>query len=104
MQKIKIVAAGDSSILIEFGREINEEINRKITTTVQLIHAQQIEGVVDMIPAFCTLLINYDPRIVSFEKMRKRIQELVKMEVKAGTGRKKVLRFRSVMAESMGRI
>ena len=90
MQKIKIVAAGDSSILIEFGREINEEINRKITTTVQLIHAQQIEGVVDMIPAFCTLLINYDPRIVSFEKMRKRIQELVKMEVKAGTGRKKV--------------
>lgn len=64
MQKIKIVAAGDSSILIEFGREINEEINRKITTTVQLIHAQQIEGVVDMIPAFSTLLINYDPRIV----------------------------------------
>ena len=90
MQKIKIVAAGDSSILIEFGREINEEINRKITTTVQLIHAQQIEGVVDMIPAFSTLLINYDPRIVSFEKMRKRIQELVKMEVKAGTGRKKI--------------
>ena len=43
-----------------------------------------------MIPAFSTLLINYDPRIVSFEKMRKRIQELVKMEVKAGTGRKKI--------------
>ena len=34
MQNIKIVAAGDSSLLIEFGNEINEEINRKITTSI----------------------------------------------------------------------
>lgn len=90
MQNIKIVAAGDSSILITFGNEINEEINRKITTIVQLMHDQQIEGVVDMIPAFCSLLINYDPRIISYEKMRKRMQEMVKMDVKGGAGRKRV--------------
>lgn len=90
MQNIRIVAAGDSSILIEFGNEINEEVNRKITMIVQLMHAQHIEGVVDMIPAFCSLLINYDPRIVSFEKMKKRMQELVKMDMKAGAQRKKV--------------
>lgn len=90
MQNIRIVAAGDSSILIEFGNEINEEINRKITTIVQLMHAQQIEGVVDMIPAFCSLLVNYDPRIVSYEKMRKRLKELVRMDVKSGAQRRRV--------------
>ena len=90
MENIKIVAAGDSSLLIEFGSEINEEINRKITTIVQLMRDQQIEGVVDMIPAFCSLLINYDPRIVSYEKMRKRMQALVRMDLKGGAGRKRV--------------
>ncbi len=90
MQNIKIVAAGDSSLLIEFGSEINEEINRKITTIVQLMKDQQIEGVVDMIPAFCSLLINYDPRIISFEKMQKRMQALVKMDLKGGVQRRRV--------------
>lgn len=90
MQNIKIVAAGDSSLLIEFGNEINEEINRKITTIVQLMRDQQIEGVVDVIPAFCSLLINYDPRIVSFEKLERRMQGLVKMDLKGGFGRKRI--------------
>ena len=90
MQNIKIVAAGDSSLLIEFGNEINEEINRKITTIVQLMRDQQIEGVVDVIPAFCSLLINYDPRIVSFEKMHRRMHALVKMDLKGGAGRKRI--------------
>ena len=90
MQNIKIVAAGDSSLLIEFGNEINEEINRKITTIVQLMRDQQIEGVVDVIPAFCSLLINYDPRIVSFEKMQRRMHALVKMDLKGAAGRKRI--------------
>lgn len=88
MQDIKIVAAGDSSILIEFGNEIDPEINRRITTIVQLMKDQHIEGVVDMIPAFCSLLINYDPRIVSFDKMYKRMKALVNIDLKGG-GRKK---------------
>ena len=42
MQKIKFLAAGDSSILIEFGNEISPEINRKITATVRLMREQQL--------------------------------------------------------------
>lgn len=52
MLKIEILTAGDSAILIEFGKEISPEINRKITAIVQLIKEQQIEGIVDTIPAF----------------------------------------------------
>ena len=64
MQNIRILTEGDSSVLIEFGKEISPEINRKITATVQMMKEQHIEGVVDMIPAFCSLLINTIP--VSF--------------------------------------
>ena len=92
MQNIRILTAGDSSILIEFGKEISPEINRKISATIQLMKEQHIEGVVDMIPAFCSLLINYDPRVISYDEIRERMQALVKVEVKAGETRKMLWR------------
>ena len=104
MQNIRILTAGDSSILIEFGKEISPEINRKISATIQLMKEQHIEGVVDMIPAFCSLLINYDPRVISYDEIRERMQALVKVEVKAGETRKGFLRSRYVMAANMDRI
>ena len=87
---IRILTAGDSSILVEFGRIISPEINRKITATVQLMKMQHIEGVVDIIPAFCSLLINYDPRVISYEEITERMQHLLKMDAKMDEGKKKV--------------
>lgn len=68
MQNIRILTAGDSSLLIEFGDEISPDINRRIAATVELMREQHIEGVVDVIPAFCSLLVNYDPRVIRYEK------------------------------------
>lgn len=90
MQDIRILTAGDSSLLVEFGKEISPDINRKIAATVQLMKEQHIEGVVDIIPAFCSLLINYDPRVISYEEMKQRLQDLIKVDAKAEAGRKRV--------------
>lgn len=90
MQNIRILTAGDSSILIEFGKEINPEINGKITSLVQLMKEQHIEGVVDMIPAFCTLLVNYDPRVITYEEIRNRMEKLLKIETRASESRRRV--------------
>lgn len=90
MQENRILAAGDSSLLIEFGHEINPEINKKISATVQLMKRQSIEGVVDIIPTFCSLLINYDPRVISYSEIKERIENLLKVEVKAGENQKRV--------------
>lgn len=87
---IKILTAGDSSILVEFGKVISPEINRKITATVQLMKMQHIEGVVDIIPAFCSLLINYDPRVISYEEITERMQRLLKMDAKMDEEKKKI--------------
>ena len=90
MPDIRILTEGDSSVLVEFGKEISPEINRKIAATVQLMREQHIEGVVDMIPAFCSLLVNYDPRVISYDDLKKRLEILLKMEVTAGEGCRKV--------------
>ena len=81
MEEVKISTAGDSALLIEFGQEISPEINARITAFVHLLKAQHIEGVQDMIPAFTSLLINYDPRVVNYKSLTKRLQKLLKLDV-----------------------
>ncbi len=90
MQNIRILTAGDSSLLIEFGNEISPEINRRIAAVVELMREQHIEGVVDVIPAFCSLLVNYDPRVAGYEKMKKRLESLVRVDIKVGQVKRKI--------------
>ena len=42
MQNVKIMTAGDSSIMIQFGNAIDPDINAKIAATVQLMKEQHI--------------------------------------------------------------
>lgn len=89
-QEIRILTEGDSSLLIEFGKEISPEVNAKITGTVQLLKEQHIEGVLDIIPAFCSLLLNYDPRVISYDELKDRMERLVKLDIKTGKQTKKI--------------
>lgn len=90
MQNIRILTEGDSSVLVEFGKEISPQINRKISSTVKMMREQHIEGVVDVIPAFCSLLVNYDPRVVGFDELKERLEYIVRMDVAAGEESKRV--------------
>ncbi len=99
---IRILTAGDSSLLVEFGKEISPEINRKIAATVQLMKEQHIEGVVDMIPAFCSLLVNYDPRVVRYDKMKKRLESLVRMDIKVGAEKRRIFEIPVVYGGEYG--
>ena len=83
MQKVKILIEGDSSVLIVFGDTISTEINQRITATVKLIKEQRIEGIVDMIPAFASLLINYNPLVISYAALRRRLERILRMEIRS---------------------
>jgi len=83
MKKARILTVGDSSILVEFGKEITPETNARIATMVKLVKVQQIEGIVDMIPSFCALLINYDSRVISYDKLKKRLEDVLKLDAEA---------------------
>lgn len=90
MKGTTIKIAGDSSLLIEFGNVINPEVNAKVAATVSMIRDQHIEGVVDMIPTYCSLLINYDVRIVRYEELRKRIEALLTTDIQGSARKKRV--------------
>ncbi|MBQ6551530.1 MAG: 5-oxoprolinase subunit PxpB [Lachnospiraceae bacterium] len=82
MQQVKILTEGDSSLLIVFGDEISPEINSRISAVVQLIRSQKIRGIIDLIPSYSALLINYNPQVILFDEIKARIESILSMDVK----------------------
>lgn len=66
--KPKIVPLGDSALLVQLGDEIDIHINQRIHALASLIDNFPIEGFIETVPAYGTLLIHYDPFILSYSK------------------------------------
>ena len=90
MEKIRVLTAGDSALLLQFEQRIGEDVNRRISATVKLLKMQQIEGIVDMIPAYASLLVQYNPLVIRYEEIYKRVSAIVKMDTKVESMEKKV--------------
>jgi len=69
---------GDRSLIIEFGDEISPEMNQRVMEFTHTMAANPIEGVVETIPAYRSLLIVYDPLKISFNVLKQRIDDLQK--------------------------
>ncbi len=67
---------GDRGLLIEFGDEISREINEKVRRMALAIQAAAIEGIVETVPTYRSLLIIYDPVMLSVESLKKRLNRI----------------------------
>lgn len=72
--KPRIVSLGDSSVLVQFGDEIDLTINQRVHSLSNLITASSVNGIIETVPAYATLLVHYDPLILSFIQMKAHLQ------------------------------
>lgn len=63
--KPKIVPLGDSALLVQLGDEIDTTINQRVHALSALINTSPLEGVIETVPGYTTLLIHYDPLILT---------------------------------------
>jgi allophanate hydrolase subunit 1 len=66
----RLLPAGDSAILIEFTDEIDDTTNDRVHALAQFIRAQQRAEILDLVPAYSSLLVNYDSLQIDFALMR----------------------------------
>lgn len=67
--KIKFLTAGDSAIVMEFGNTIEKKINAKIAAVVENLKKKKLDGILDILPTYRSILINYDPVKISYGEM-----------------------------------
>ena len=68
--KPKIVPVGDAAVLVQLGQEIDIAINQRVHALSARLSISPLEGVLETVPAYATLLIHYDPLILSFTQIR----------------------------------
>ncbi|MFX0199121.1 MAG: 5-oxoprolinase subunit PxpB [Candidatus Hodarchaeota archaeon] len=72
--------AGDNYLFVEFGKEINEEINQKVVSTFLVLEEQEIPGLRELIPTFCSLCLNYDQLKVTASELQEKIDVLIQQK------------------------
>lgn len=72
----KILAAGDQALVVEFGNAIDEKLNQKVQLLNRKIEGARVKGIVETVPTFRSLMITYDPALVSFDKLKKILEDI----------------------------
>lgn len=53
--------AGDGALLVELGEEIDRKINAKVQALAFALERQKFDGLLEVVPAYCSLMVYYDP-------------------------------------------
>jgi len=68
--------AGDQGLLVEYGDEIDLEVNTKVRAMAIIMKQNTPKGVIETIPTYRSLLLVYDPSITNLAKLQKELQKL----------------------------
>ena len=68
---------GDRYIRVEFGNEMNLELNFMAQGLAGALAESGTKGLVETAPCFATLLVHYEPREISYDDMVKELKSLI---------------------------
>ena len=67
---------GDRALLVEFEKRVSLEVNAKVHSLHQILSQEKPVGVEEAVPAYCSLLVYFDPLKTSYERLVYRLQDL----------------------------
>ena len=88
MTSPRITPLGDTAITLTFGEGISAELNDRVVEEAQRIAAARLPGVRDVVPAYASLTVHYDPRRIVYADLRSLILALSPHN--AGSSKKEV--------------
>ena len=69
MAGFTITIAGDSALNLEFSKTISAETSAKIRMAAESLTADPIDGITELVPTFCSLMVYYNPLAISFDDL-----------------------------------
>jgi urea carboxylase len=73
----KFLPGGDRYMLIEFGNEMNLELNFMAQGLADAIVKNKIKGLIETAPCFASMLVHYEPEDISFGDLKKEMLRLI---------------------------
>jgi inhibitor of KinA len=66
-------AASDQSLLVSFGERITLESHQRVLKLLRLLQSEPIGGIRNLHPAYCSLLIKFDPLRLDHDELQSRL-------------------------------
>jgi len=66
-------AASDQSLLVSFGQQITLENHRSVLKLLRLLQSKPIDEIRNLHPAYCSLLIKFDPLRLAHDELQTRL-------------------------------
>ena len=73
----RFLPGGDRYLLIEFGNEMNLELNFIAQGLATAISEQNIKGVIETAPCFASMLVHYEPDDITFADLMTEMSRLI---------------------------
>ncbi len=77
---LRFLPVGDTALSVEFGSTIEPDINDRVMAFDRAVTAAGLPGIVETVPSYRALLVEYEPRQLSFDAL---VAHLLAMDVKA---------------------
>lgn len=88
MLEYRVLPAGDTGLVVEFGDRIDRELSTAVLLLAHALDAERIAGVVETVPTFRSLMVHYEPLVLSAASLMARIEALMhKLEAREPVGR-----------------
>ena len=59
------LSAGDTALVVQYGETVDPVINRRVRMLATALATRSLEGIVDLVPTMRSLMIHYDPLVLS---------------------------------------
>ena len=79
----QIKITGDTSVAVVFGNEISMDINTQIRAFDEALAEEQIDGVYETVPTYCSLTIHYAPEKIRYDALEEQLEKLLSVAHKA---------------------
>lgn len=76
MNDVRYLMSGDCAVCVEFGNEISPEINDRIRAFKIALEKSEIEGIVETVPTYRSLLVVYQPEVIRFQELTEKFDKV----------------------------
>ena len=75
-QPFRLLPLGDAALTVEFGNEIDPELNDRVITVAKAVCEQHWHGVLDVVPTYCSITIHVDALWMDMDTLMTRLEQL----------------------------
>ena len=78
MPQFRVLPAGDTALVVEFGDHIDRRLSNWVLALARRLDSARVNGVVETVPTIRSLIVHYDPLILSANALKDCIAELMR--------------------------